>query len=895
MSLNYNDGIINTGYHDSDTMELDRGQYGRPSSRQKSTFNHNPYGPNDDDVGYQQEPTEWRGGRGFLSMNSVQPEFDYNREIPRYSDSRNNPYEGQINPVFQHEQEPSYFGQSYERPLHMDNDPSEGDTNVRRRSKKQSFLPMQTLNTATPDSSPEQHAGHNYTQENENLVGKLTEMSNDDIDKEIRKIQRSLNDKRVLRNQVIKIKQRSAKGSSGDCCSGCIYSVKKTFRKAKRFASDVSTAFKLWHSTLKVIEGKFGTSILSYFIFLRWLLAFNIFSFIINFSFITIPQFFDMSQNNLSFSGLELLTGAGYFEETILYYGFYTNSTIQKEANLAPYNMQLAYIFTIGLYLATCFLILLYSMGKSYRDHFINPSSFSGNAAKLLCSWDFSITNIKAVDLKKKHLSTQIKETLSEKLMEKLKLTLKEKIARFSIHVAAWIISTGIAVGCCAGVYELCTIVDGVQTNITVPLTKQASTLVVPVVVSLINLLVPLVYATLGLMETYKYPRHYIYAVIIRNVLLKISIIGILCYYWLNYVAKSDKECWESYVGQDIYRLVVIDFLFALMGSLFGELVRRIIGTHCCKKLGKPEFDIARNVLDLIYAQTLAWIGIFFSPLLPLIQMTKLFIIFYLKRVSLMVNCIPPRRAWRASQMTTIFIFLLFFPSFAGVLCVIGVTVWRTHPSKTCGPFQTLDTPYESITNWVATINFFVNAKWIVWIYNNIVTSVLFFYILTLIILIISYLYMQIVRGRKIMVKHLLEQIGNEGNDKVFLLKELRKTHNLHAAPVIVPYEKQSPPSQGVQEFHIANESKTSLQRSGSIGATDALALAMMARHEAELEGDTQAANERNLRASRGKSDAMAMIMRARQEAEAEATGQSGTSEALAMAMRARQQAEMDR
>lgn len=36
-------------------------------------------------------------------------------------------------------------------------------------------------------------------------------------------------------------------------------------------------------------------------------------------------------------------------------------------------------------------------------------------------------------------------------------------------------------------------------------------------------------------------------------------------------------------------------------------LLSRLVGTKCCKQLGVPEFDIARNVLDLIYAQTLTW------------------------------------------------------------------------------------------------------------------------------------------------------------------------------------------------------------------------------------------------------------------------------------------------
>lgn len=42
-----------------------------------------------------------------------------------------------------------------------------------------------------------------------------------------------------------------------------------------------------------------------------------------------------------------------------------------------------------------------------------------------------------------------------------------------------------------------------------------------------------------------------------------------------------------------------------------------------------------------------------------------------------MRNCQPPRKAWKAAQMTTFFMFLLFFPSLSGVLSVIAITVWR--------------------------------------------------------------------------------------------------------------------------------------------------------------------------------------------------------------------------
>ena len=49
--------------------------------------------------------------------------------------------------------------------------------------------------------------------------------------------------------------------------------------------------------------------------------------------------------------------------------------------------------------------------------------------------------------------------------------------------------------------------------------------------------------------------------------------------------------------------------------------------------LEMPEFDIGRNTVYLIYAQTVTWIGFYFSPLLPVILIVILVITFYLKMV----------------------------------------------------------------------------------------------------------------------------------------------------------------------------------------------------------------------------------------------------------------------
>ncbi|NXQ54025.1 TMC5 protein, partial [Anthoscopus minutus] len=596
----------------------------------------------------------------------------------------------------------------------------------------------------------------------EDLVGSLANMSTKERIKAIQKMPETMRKKREIRNKVLKeiTKKLRHRDAQPSCCTQCLQGAAVSLRRFGNTLSEYFYQLRVWHKTLKIIGAEFGTSVLSYFVFLKWLLHFNMFSFLINFSFITIPQFLAAEPNNLSFTGLELLTGAGYFQQTVLYYGFYTNTTISKMENGPSYNMQLAYIFTVGIYFVICFLILLFSMAKFFSRNFIYFQEFPVNASKLFCTWDFNITNEKAVKLKQKNLYTQIKEGLSEVNKEVLNFSVMERVRRTAIHLIVWVASLGIAAAACTGVYFLSInnlelFMKGYENY----LESQTAMLVLPVVVSLLNTSIPFFFSWLGHLEKFQTPGQHIYVTITRNTILKMSIIGILCYYWLDIAATSDSQCWETLVGQDIYRLVLVDFIFCLLGSFFGEFLRRIIGTKIFMSLGQPEFDIGRNVLDLIYAQTLTWIGILFSPLLPGIQMIAFFIVFFVKKVSLMRNCQPPRKVWRTTQMTTSFLFLLFCPSFLGVLSVTAVTVWRLKPSEECGPFRGLSSMYAAITEWIQILESNNASKWVVWIYHNLITRELFFFSLSCFVLVVSYLYWQITLVRKTMIKCLHKQI----------------------------------------------------------------------------------------------------------------------------------------
>ncbi|XP_067229947.1 transmembrane channel-like protein 5 [Chanodichthys erythropterus] len=602
------------------------------------------------------------------------------------------------------------------------------------------------------------------------LVSDLVNLSARARFQAIRSLPVSFNERKTIRNRV-----NSVKLSKTMLPADCRQQVSRSFRRFRANLASARQRLVVWQDTLKEIGGRFGTSVLSYFLFLKWLLKFNLFSLLINFCFITIPQI--VHAPNISsptgFRGLELLTGVGYFNQTVLFYGGYNGEVI---VSTPAYNMQLAYFFTIAAYLVLCGVSLLYSMSRSFQNNFVlETGPVSGGAWRLLCSWDFSVVNEKAIQYNKNNLGIQLKESLSERLQKKNKMSLSDSIKRLSLHLLAWLLSLGLAIGSGAGIYFLGTeqLIFSFDHDPN-DLKAEASTLLLPVVVSLINLIVPLLYSLISRMESYSNPRAQIYISIMRNVILKMSILGILCFYWLNDVPNSISSCWESFVGQSVYRLLIIDFIFCLLGIFFGEFLRNVIGTMWIQSLGVPEFDIARNVLDLIYAQTLAWIGIYYSPLLPVMQVIKLFIIFYLKKVSLSMNCQPPKHTGRAAQIQTVFIALLFFPSFVGSLAMVSFTVWRLRPSDQCGPFQGLNTPFYAIFNWIDSIQGYPESNWVWWIFENVLRSELFYYLITLIVLVITFFLWQITQGRKELIKTLREQIANEGKDKAFLLNKLQ-------------------------------------------------------------------------------------------------------------------------
>ncbi|XP_031513676.1 transmembrane channel-like protein 6 isoform X2 [Papio anubis] len=626
------------------------------------------------------------------------------------------------------------------------------------------------------------------------LVKELQSLAVAQRDHMLRGMPLSLAEKRSLRekSRTPRGKWRGQQGSGGvcSCCGRLRYACVLALHSLGLALLSGLQALTPWRYALKRIGGQFGSSVLSYFLFLKTLLAFNALLQLLLVAFIVGPQvaFLPALPGPAPIcTGLELLTGAGCFTHTVMFYGHYSNATLNQpcgspldssqctpRAGGLPYNMPLAYLYTVGAgFFITC-ITLVYSMAHSFGESYRVGSTSGIHAITVFCSWDYKVMQKRASRLQQDNIRTRLKELLAEWQLRQSPRSVCGRLRQAAALGLAWLLCLGTALGCAVAIHVFSEFL--IQSPEAAG--QEAALLVLPLVVGLLNLGAPYLCRVLAALEPHDSPVLEVYVAICRNLILKLAILGTLCYHWLGRrVAVLQGQCWEDFVGQELYRFLVMDFVLMLLDTLFGELVWRIISEKKLKRR-KPEFDIARNALELIYGQTLAWLGVLFSPLLPAVQIIKLLLVFYVKKTSLLANCQAPRRPWLASHMSTVFLTLLCFPAFLGAAIFLCYAVWQVKPSSTCGPFRTLDSMYEAGRVWVRYLEAAgPRVSWLPWVHRYLVENTFFVFLVSALLLAVIYLNIQVVRGQRRVICLLKEQISNEGEDKIFLINKLHSIY----------------------------------------------------------------------------------------------------------------------
>ncbi|XP_066416959.1 transmembrane channel-like protein 7 [Molothrus aeneus] len=588
----------------------------------------------------------------------------------------------------------------------------------------------------------------------------------------------------------------------------------KSLKKAVSEVKGLSSYLVLWRHDIRSIEGKFGTGIQSYFSFLRFLVLLNFIIFILMFSFVILPTIISkyglfnstiayISPKNIDDictiykpsgnKGLvyfytylkDLLSGTGFLEVTILFYGYYSIDAVW--ISIMKYNLPLAYLLATFAYLALCLLWIIKRSVEGFKQNLVhNADPFQSYCNKVFAGWDFCITDPSAARLKHRSLQYELQSDLQEeKLKQKIaERRMEEKLRIYSLRIFINIIVIAILSGCFYSIYRV-TVFSQENSNDIGNANSQVNLLVqyLPsMVITLANFIAPLIFAFLIKFEEYT-PAFEIKLTLMRCVFVRLANIGVLLFSLWSQISNcgSDKckpcgynyklyPCWESDVGREMYKLMMFDFIVILAVALFADFPRKLLVTHCSCKLvqwfGHKEFGISDNVLEIIYGQTICFIGTFFSPLLPAIATIKYFIIFYVKKIVLKHTSKPAAKPIRASSSNFFFLVVLLI----GLLLAfvpLGFSIARIPSSKACGPFRHFNTSWEVIPDTI--LQFPTGLQQFLFGISSEAFAVPFFVILC----IIMFYVIALAQAHKRAVEQLREQLVLESRDKMFLIRKI--------------------------------------------------------------------------------------------------------------------------
>ncbi|KAM3955574.1 transmembrane channel-like protein 7 [Aphomia sociella] len=512
------------------------------------------------------------------------------------------------------------------------------------------------------------------------------------------------------------------------------YRTSFAFKKFRDDLRNVASSIELWYEAIRQIEGHFGSAVGTYFHFLRALFLVNVLVLVLVVSFVVLPQslhdrnsnvtdvdevpltgenpfinrdirndndsvlevqflvflqslhdsnsskertpiedsvsIMDLTPTDDSVSIMDFISGKGVLENSLLFYGHYHYGNLEAGGPL-QYNMAFAYFFTMSSVYLMIFIVLCYRTADSYRRNFIETDGARSHmfAGKVFCGWDYGVVSERAARLHAASLCYEFKELLNEQNKKQVLMSPCVKLGRYLANTIVNVVVLAVIIGLQYGLWKLLE-QDLVHLEFMVSLIVTAMMSFCPV---LFDLIVRLEYYN---------PRTALYVTLVRTWLLDMSTLVLLFLYWTS----SDKNCWETNFGQEMYRLVLLDAFISLFVLPAIEFIRALI-YKLKPTTSPPEFNIAYNSLTLIYNQAVMWFGVMFSPLLVASVTVKLLLLFYVKRECAMRACQPARKVWRAAQTQTV-LYMLVTLSLFTTLFTIGSLFFREQSQ--CGPFREL-------------------------------------------------------------------------------------------------------------------------------------------------------------------------------------------------------------
>ncbi|XP_028273833.1 transmembrane channel-like protein 2-A [Parambassis ranga] len=516
----------------------------------------------------------------------------------------------------------------------------------------------------------------------------------------------------------------------------------KKWIKFQRDFENFRTACIPWERKIKEVESHFGSSVASYFIFLRWMYGMNLVLFGFTFGLVVIPEVLmglpygsiprktvPREEQDTAQDYSVLMDFNGYCKYSVLFYGYYND---QRTIGLLKFRLPLSYLMVgIGTF-GYSLMLVIRTMAKNADvgggDGEDGEFTF---AWKMFTSWDYLIGNAETADNKYASITTSFKESIVDE---------QENQKDENIHLRRFLrVLANFLITCSLGGsgYLIYFVVKRSQEFANRDDLSWYEKNELELIMSLLGLVCPMLFETIAELEDYhprialKWQLGRIFALFLGNLYtflfalfdevntkleeeqsIKNASIWAMKEYYANFSRMvNDSEatpppmnpadvirgpCWETAVGIEFVKLTVSDIQVSYLTILIGDFARAVIVrflNYCwCWDLeaGFPsygEFDISGNVLGLVFNQGMIWMGAFFAPGLVGINVLRLLSSMYYQCWAVMATNVPHERVFKASKSNNFYMGLLLLVLFLSLLPVVYV-IMSLPPSFDCGPFS---------------------------------------------------------------------------------------------------------------------------------------------------------------------------------------------------------------
>ncbi|KAI4902834.1 hypothetical protein NFI96_000430, partial [Prochilodus magdalenae] len=200
--------------------------------------------------------------------------------------------------------------------------------------------------------------------------------------------------------------------------------MRKKWMKFERDFENFKTACIPWEMKIKEIESHFGSSVASYFLFLRWMYGINMILFSLTFGLVMVPEALmgrpygsiprktvPREEQASAMDFAVLWDFGGYAKYSVLFYGYYNS---QRAIGWLKFRMPLSY-FLVGVgTVAYSYMVVIRTMARNAKEDGGGDDTSFNFSWKIFTSWDYLIGNPETADNKFASITTSFKEAIVE-------------------------------------------------------------------------------------------------------------------------------------------------------------------------------------------------------------------------------------------------------------------------------------------------------------------------------------------------------------------------------------------------------------------------------------------------------------------------------------------------